>query len=134
MLHIEIQRLQNCKTAKLQNCKTAKLQNCKTARLQDCKTARQQDCKTARQQDCKTARQQDCYYGSNINISSMVTPKTPAISCASLSDGLYLFFSRKTMVSRRTFTFLARSSWVRSNRARYSRIRLFIFNSSEIDN
>ncbi len=64
----------------------------------------------------------------------MAAPKTLAISYASFSEGLYLFFSRKTMVSRRTFTFLARSSWVRLNLARYSLILLFIFDTCEIKN
>ncbi len=48
------------------------------------------------------------------------------MSCASWSDGLYLAFSRNTIVSRRTPTFLARSSCVILSLALSSRIRLFI--------
>lgn len=70
---------------------------------------------------------------SKIKISSIAVPNTLAISWASLSDGLYLFFSRKTIVSLLTFTFLARSSWVRLYLARNSFILLFIFYTSEIE-
>jgi len=74
-----------------------------------------------------------CRFYSKINISSILVPNTLAISCASFSEGLYLFFSRKTIVSLLTFTFFARSSWVRLNLARYSFILLFISDSPKVE-
>lgn len=62
----------------------------------------------------------------------MVTEKTRASSKASFNDGLYLFFSRKTIVSLRTFTRRASSSCVMSNRARNSLILLFIPDPPEV--
>src|SRR5208337_218920 len=55
-----------------------------------------------------------------MNRSSIVVCRAFAISWASLSEGLYFPCSRKTIVSRRTPTFFARSSWVRDDRVRYS--------------
>jgi hypothetical protein len=49
--------------------------------------------------------------------SSIVVLRAFAISWASFKEGLYFPFSRYTMVSLRTLTILARSSWVRSYRA-----------------
>lgn len=63
----------------------------------------------------------------------MDTPKTCARSYASFNEGLYLFFSRKTMVSRLTFTFFASSSWVRLNLALNSLIRLVICQTFEVN-
>ena len=54
----------------------------------------------------------------------MESPNSLAMSCANLREGLYLFFSRKTIVSRRTPTFRASSSWDIFFPALNSRIRL----------
>jgi hypothetical protein len=53
------------------------------------------------------------------------------MSKASLSEGLYFPFSRNTMVSRLTPTFLASSTCVKSFLARSSFILLFIPHSNE---
>lgn len=63
----------------------------------------------------------------------MLQSNTFAISYASFREGLYLFFSRKTIVSLRTLTFFARSSWVKLNLALYSLILLFIFNAGKVE-
>jgi hypothetical protein len=63
----------------------------------------------------------------------MAVPNTLAISWASFREGLYLFFSRKTIVSLLTLTLFARSSWVRLYLALNSFILLFISDASEIE-
>ncbi len=66
-------------------------------------------------------------YSSKIKTCSMGNSKTIEISCASFKEGLYLFFSRNTIVSRRTPTFCASSSCDKLNLALSSLILLFIF-------
>lgn len=56
----------------------------------------------------------------------MFISNTFAISCANFSDGLYLPFSRKTMVSLRTPTLFARSTCVSLSLALRSLILVFI--------
>ena len=60
------------------------------------------------------------FYASMMKISSMGTEKTWAIRQARTREGLYRPFSRLPMVSRRTPTRWARSSWVMLYLARYS--------------
>lgn len=65
------------------------------------------------------------YSSSNMNNVSIFVCSAFAMSWASFRLGLYLPFSRKTMVSLRTPTFLAKSSWVKSKRALNSLILVF---------
>jgi len=74
------------------------------------------------------------FYSSNKNTSSMAIPNTLEISYASFNEGLYLPFSRNTIVSLLTFTFMARSCCVRSKRALNSLILFFMTCPSVIDN
>ncbi len=61
-----------------------------------------------------------------MNNLSMDVFKALATSWANFRDGLYLPCSRKTMVSRLTWTRSANCSWVRFNLARYSLILVCI--------
>jgi len=59
-------------------------------------------------------------------ISSTLRLNTLEMAYANFNEGLYFPFSRNTMVSRRTPTFCARSTWVRLSLARNSLILVFI--------